>query len=96
MTGSPLSSPACEARWRRPVAKSFYVCVFASPAASCSGSAATATEGTVTAVRPVDTKPIAKSGAWPTGVISKVPRDDSIIETVSGRIVGAVCSRKKA
>jgi hypothetical protein len=29
-------------------------------------------------------------------VISKVPRDDSIIETVSGRIVGAVWSRRKA
>jgi hypothetical protein len=39
---------------------------------------------------------MANSGAWPTGVTSKAPRDDSIIETVSGRIVDAVCSRKKA
>jgi hypothetical protein len=39
---------------------------------------------------------MAKIGTWPTGVISKAPRDDSIIETVSGPIVGAVWSRKKA
>jgi hypothetical protein len=38
---------------------------------------------------------MAKSGAWPTGVISKAPRDDSIIETDSGPIVGAVWSPKK-
>ncbi len=53
------------------------------------------TEVTVTAVHPVATKPIANSGAWPTDVTSKAPRDDSIIETVSGRIGGAVCGRKK-
>jgi len=53
------------------------------------------TEGTITAVSPAATKAIAKGGAWPTGVISKVPRDDSIIETVSAPCVGAVWSRKK-
>jgi hypothetical protein len=37
---------------------------------------------------------MAKSGARPTGVISKVPRDDSIIATISGRIVGAVSHKK--
>lgn len=93
---SPLSTPACEARWRRPAAESLYVRGFASPAAICSGSVATATAGTVTAARPVDTKAMAKSGARPTGVISKALRDDSIIATINGRIVGAVSSRKKA
>jgi hypothetical protein len=39
---------------------------------------------------------MAKSGAWPTGVISKVLRDDSIIETDSGPIVGAIWSLQKA
>jgi len=54
------------------------------------------TEGIVTAVRPVVTKPFVKNGARPTAVTSKVPRGDSIIETVRERIVAAVCSRKKA
>jgi hypothetical protein len=95
MTQSPLSSPACEARWQRPAAESFYVHVFAALAARCSGSVATVTEGTATAVRPAATKAIAKGAAWRTSVTRKVPRDDSIIETVSAPCVGAGWSRKK-
>jgi hypothetical protein len=95
MNRSPLSSLASEARWRRPVAKSFYVSGFVAPVASCSGSVVTATVGTVTAVRPVVRKPIGKNDARPTAVTSKVPRGDSIIETVSGRFVGAVWPRQK-
>ena len=93
---SPLSSPVGEARWQRPIAKLFYISGCASPAASCFGSVATVTEGTVTAVRLVVTKPIVKNDAWPTAVTSKVPRGDSIIETVRERIAAAICSRKKA
>jgi hypothetical protein len=41
-------------------------------------------------------KPIAKDDVRPTVVTSGVPRGDSIIETVSGPIVAAVFSCKKA
>jgi hypothetical protein len=91
-----LSSPAGEARWRQPVAKSFFVSGFAAPVASCSGSVVTATEVTDTAVHSVVTKPFANTGAWPTVVTSKVLRDGSIIETVSEHFVDVVGSREKA
>jgi hypothetical protein len=88
-----LSRPAYEAYeavWR-PAAKLFYVSGFAGvpDAANCSGSAATATEDSVTAARHVATKPTVTSGASLTGAISKAPKDGSIIETVSASIDGA-------
>jgi len=87
---SPLSRPACEAVWR-PAAKLFYVNGFAEvpAAASCSGSAAIATEDSVTAARHVATRPIVNSGAWLTDAISKVSKGGSIIETVNVCIDGA-------
>ena len=51
--------------------RSHFTSAYLPHAESCSGSVATVTEDTVTAARPVATKPIAKRGAWPTGVISK-------------------------
>jgi hypothetical protein len=51
--------------------------------------------GTATVVLSAVRKPIGKNDARPTAVTSKVPRGDSIIETVSGRFVGAVWPRKK-
>jgi len=87
---SPLSIPACEAVWRR-AANLFYVSGFAGvpAAASCSGSAAIATEDSVTAARHVATQPIVNSGDALTGAISKVSKGGSIIETVSASIDGA-------
>jgi len=85
-----LSRPAYEAVWRS-AAKLFYVSGFAGvpDAASCSGSAAIATEDSATAARHVVTQPIVNSGASLTGAISKVSKDGSIIETVSVSIDGA-------
>ena len=61
---SPLSSLACETGWRRPpAAESFYVPVFAAPAACSSVFVVTVTAGTATAARPVAIRPIAKNGA---------------------------------
>jgi hypothetical protein len=51
--------------------------------------------GTVTVVLSVVRKPIGKNDAQPTAVTSKVPKGGSIIETVSGRFVGAVSPRKE-
>jgi len=85
-----LSSPACGRGWRS-AANSFYVNAFAAPAlaAKCFGFAATATEDSAIAARCAANKLIDNSGASPTVVTKKAPKDDSITGTVSGSIADA-------
>jgi len=70
---------------------SFYVSAFAEGilAASCFGSAVTATGDSATAARCAANKLIDNSGASPTAAINKVSRDSSIIGTVSASIADA-------
>ena len=90
MSSWPLSSPTCGRGWRS-AANSFYVSAFAEAAlaAKCFGSAATATGGSATAARCAANKRIGNSGASPTAVTNKAPKDDSITGTVSGSIADA-------
>ena len=87
MIGRLCPYPPARRVWR-PAANLFYVSGFAGvpAAASCSGSAAIATEDSVTAARHVATQPIVNSGDALTGAISKVSKGGSIIETVSASI----------
>lgn len=88
---SPLSSPACEAKWQRPTADSFYVRGFASPAAICSGSVATATEGIVTVAIAAEKKFVAYSATKPITGMSRVSvsKGVKIIASASATIASA-------
>jgi hypothetical protein len=58
-------------------------------AAKCFGFAAAATEDSAIAARCAANKLIDNSGASPTAVTKKAPKDDSITGTVSGSIADA-------
>ena len=91
MIGRRCPVPPGEARWLRPTAESSYVRGFAAPAANCSGSVATATEGTVTAATHAGKKLVASSVATPIADMNGVSAKQglSIIAPASATIASA-------
>ena len=86
---SPLSSPACGARWIF-MARLYFVNGYVSDAGRCSGSAGTATAGIAIAARRAGLRLGAGSGGALTAVISEARKDGSITTTANANTGSAV------
>ena len=86
---SPLSSPACGARWIF-MARLYFVNGYVLHASPCSGSAGTATAGNGTAARRAGLRLGADSDGAPTAVISEARKGGSITGTANANTGGVV------